>query len=215
MTITHHPDDALLMGYAAGATNEGQSLVVATHITFCPRCRRVVAQAETAGGAMLSGAEPQALRDGALSSVLSRLDAATPQNIRPPANPNSSSLPVPLRSVIGSTLNDVRWNKIGFGIFYKPLIRRGSSNVQLIRSQPGRGVGVHAHRGEELTLVLTGGFTDVTGHYLRGDVQTTTSDVLHAPLADVGEDCIVLAVTDAPLRFANFGVSLLGKLFGF
>jgi putative transcriptional regulator len=213
MTVTHHPDDALLLSYAAGVANEGQSLVVATHLTFCPRCRAVVADAEIAGGALLAAAEPQALRGNALNEALSKLDS---EPVALPSPPDvKSSLPRPLQSYIGNKLQDVRWNKIGFGLSHKPLFRCGKSNVQLIRSQSGRGVGAHTHKGEELTLVLAGGFTDVTGHYVRGDVQTAASDVVHAPLADEGDDCIVLAVTNAPLRFANLGVSLLGKFFGF
>jgi putative transcriptional regulator len=216
MTIAHHPDDALVLGYAAGATDEATSLILATHLALCPSCRHAVSRAEAAGGVLLSQGEPSALRENALQSALSRLDeapAAPPRARRAPQG--ASSLPEPLRSYIGADLADVDWTSIGFGISFKPLFKRGPSTVQLIRSKAGRGVGTHSHGGEELTLVLTGGFSDVTGHYRRGDLQTTTPDILHRPLADSGEDCIVLAVTDASLRFSNPGVALLGKLFGF
>jgi putative transcriptional regulator len=216
MTIAHHPDDALLLGYAAGATDEATSLILAAHLALCPRCRRVVSQAEAAGGVLLSKGKPTALREDALQLALSRLDEEPAARPRPRTmSLGASSLPEPLRSYIGADLADVDWTSIGFGISFKPLLKRGPSNVQLIRSKAGRGVGAHSHGGEELTLVLTGGFTDVTGHYRRGDLQSTTPDILHRPLADSGEDCVVLAVTDASLRFSNLGVALLGKLFGF
>jgi putative transcriptional regulator len=101
------------------------------------------------------------------------------------------------------------------GLFYRPLLRRGRASAQLIRSRPGHGVSLHTHQGEEYSLVLTGGYTDPTGHYLRGDVQTATPDLLHHPVADDGEDCIVLAVADAPLAFRNPAVALLAKLMGY
>lgn len=59
----------------------------------------------------------------------------------------------------------------------------------------------HSHRGLELTMVLQGAFSDEVDHFARGDVETADSDLHHMPVADLGEDCICLAVTDAPLRF--------------
>ena len=38
----HHPHDELLMEYAAGALDESHSLLVATHLSFCPVCRENV-----------------------------------------------------------------------------------------------------------------------------------------------------------------------------
>ena len=75
--------------------------------------------------------------------------------------------------------------------------------MQLIRTAPGAGVGTHTHRGEELTLVLTGGFTDATGSYRRGDLQTTTPEIVHRPVTDDDGTCITLAMTDAPLKFMS------------
>src|SRR6185312_2430217 len=213
MTIAHHPADELLLSYAAGATDEATSLIVATHLTFCPQCRRTVAKAEAAGGALRESSESVPLSGNALPSVMSRLDEPAPAPIRAPLTP--SNVPAPLRAYIGDDLERVRWTQIAGGISFKPLFQRGESRVQLIRSKPGSGVGLHTHRGEEFTLCLTGGYTDITGNYARGDWQSTTPDILHRPLADAGEDCIVLAVSDAPLLFRNWGIALIAKWFGF
>jgi putative transcriptional regulator len=53
----------------------------------------------------------------------------------------------------------------------------------------------------ELTLVLQGAFQDEDGYYGRGDIEIASQDVYHTPVADISEDCICLAVTDAPLKF--------------
>jgi putative transcriptional regulator len=216
MSATHHPNDELLLAHASGSGDEALSLIVATHLALCPQCRGKVAKMETMGGAILSDIEPAEISHGAMQSVMARLDlGSTDQIALPTAAKKSFAAPEPLRSYLGGDLDRVRWTTVGPGISYKPLFRRGSARAQLIRSRPGRGVGTHTHRGEELTLVLTGGFTDVTGHYHRGDLQTADGDVLHRPLADAGDDCIVLAVSDAPLKFSSAAVGLLGKLFGF
>ena len=40
MTIQHHLPDDLLLTYAAANLAEAWSLVVATHLSLCPECRR-------------------------------------------------------------------------------------------------------------------------------------------------------------------------------
>ncbi|HSM96113.1 MAG TPA: ChrR family anti-sigma-E factor [Rhizomicrobium sp.] len=213
MSIQHHPADELLLSYAAGATDEAMALVLATHLALCPQCRRTVARAEAAGGALLESGGSAPLASDALQAVLSRLDEPVRKATPVPRAP--SKAPEPLRSYIGGDLDAVRWTKIAGGISFKPLFQRGSARAQLIRSRAGAGVGLHSHRGEEFTLCLTGGYTDETGRYARGDLQSTTPDILHRPIADEGEDCIVLAVSDAPLLFRNFGIALIAKWFGF
>ena len=54
-----------------------------------------------------------------------------------------------------------------------------------------------------------GGFTDGETHFAAGDIQETDETIVHQPRAIVGEDCICLAVTDAPLRFSSPIVRLL------
>lgn len=70
----------------------------------------------------------------------------------------------------------------------------------------------HGHGGEEHTLVLCGAFSDHGGHYAAGDVALADAGVTHRPKADPGEDCICLAVTDAPLRFKGPAGPILNLL---
>lgn len=213
MTIVHHPAGELLLSYAAGATDEAASLVVATHLALCPQCRRVVSEAEAVGGTLLEQEKTVPLREDALQSVLSRLEKAPAP--KPAASHGIFVAPEPLRSYIGGDLDRVKWTSLAGGIYFKPLFRRGKSRAYLIRSKPGCSAGWHTHRGEELTLCLTGGYTDETGQYARGDLQATTPDILHRPVADEGEDCIVLAMSSARLKFRSPLTGLIGRWFGF
>ncbi|MBA3326136.1 MAG: zf-HC2 domain-containing protein [Rhodobacteraceae bacterium] len=52
MTLAHATPE-LLTAYADGSLSEGLSLLVASHLTFCPACRRRVARLEALGGALL------------------------------------------------------------------------------------------------------------------------------------------------------------------
>jgi putative transcriptional regulator len=211
--ITHHPGEELLIAYAAGASDEAVSLIVASHLALCPDCRREVRHAESAGGALLEHMEPSPLSETAVAAVMSRLNGV--ESAPAAAARNGCKAPEPLRSYLGGDLDSVRWIPVAKGISYRPILKRGRSSAQLVRSTPGHGISLHTHKGEEHSLVLTGGYSDPTGHYLRGDVQTATPEILHHPIAEDGDDCIILAVADAPLAFRNPFVGLLAKLMGY
>lgn len=215
MSIHHHPSEELLLDYASGAGDEAVSLILATHLALCPDCRRVVADVEAAGGALMESLSPETVGDDALMQALAKLDRA-PAELPKAVSPQTNVIaPEPLRSYIGGDLATVPWRKIAGGISYRDLPSRGKHKVRLIRSEAGAGVGIHTHNGTELTLCLTGGYTDDTGSYARGDLQTTDASIEHRPVADPGEACVILAVTDAPLSFRSPVMGALAKLFGF
>ena len=212
MSVRHHPDDALLLAYAAGGLDGAMSLIIATHLTFCAQCSRLVARQEEIGGALLQDLPPVAMEEGALDRALARLDAP----FEPPAaRPSNDNTPAPLRALLGHDLSQTRWRKMGPNLGYVTLARRGPVTVRLLRGAPGTDTGRHSHRGDEYTLVLRGGYTDETGTYEPGDFQTASADVHHNPIADPEEDCINLAVTTGPLRFDGLVQKIAARLFGF
>jgi putative transcriptional regulator len=64
-----------------------------------------------------------------------------------------------------------------------------------------------------LTLVLQGAFADEVDRFGRGDIEIANEDLNHQPIAEMGEDCICLAATDAPLRFNSLLPRLMQPLF--
>jgi putative transcriptional regulator len=212
--IRHHPDDGLLLAYATGASDEAMGLIVATHMALCSQCRAAVAAMEKIGGGLLETLPPAPLAGDALAATLARIDQAPPYE-RPRRAPSRDGTPDVLRSYIGGDLSTARWRRMGPKLAYLPLFRRGRTSAKLLRGVPGTEVGPHSHHGLEFTLVLAGGFTDVTGSYGPGDLQVADADLRHNPIADPGEDCINLAVTTAPLKFESFLQKIAGPLFGF
>lgn len=231
MTVKHHPSEALILDYAAGRLGEGLSLLVATHLTFCPDCRRAVAEAEAMGGAFLEDAPAVSLGDGALSALLGRLDAPEPISAAPPPpsvtrrRPASSparavkggiELPAPVKAYV-SDLAGARWQWIGPGVRQLDLMHRprGRDTARMLRIAPGRVLPHHGHAGLELTVVLQGSFTDEQGRFTAGDLAEIDQDGSHQPIADSGEDCICIVGTDAPLRFSGFVPRMVGPMMGF
>lgn len=220
MNVSHHPNQELLLDYTSGALGEGWSLAVATHLALCPSCRRLVEGLEALGGGMLTDTAPGPVGDHLLESVLERIDeepkdAVVPKPPSKPAPGHPPVLPQPLRGYLGGDAAELQWQRLGLGAYQIPIaIEDGCVTARLLRIPAGRPVPQHSHRGMELTLVLAGAFSDATGHYGRGDFQEAEEDLEHQPHAAPGEDCICLAVTDAPLRFSGGLMRVIQPLLG-
>jgi putative transcriptional regulator len=212
----HHVSEELLMAYAAGHLAEAESLVVATHLALCPACRERNAELESAGGALLEDLAPAPMTDDGFEALMARLEAEGPANDEGPHHdPETGAtsrpgdwaaiktpIPQPLRGYLEADPADLRWRPVIRGLeeFELPL---PGSRTKLLRIQPGVSMPQHSHQGAELTLVLTGSFSDVTGRYARGDLAITDGSVDHQPTAGLEDVCLCLAVVDAPLRLTG------------
>jgi putative transcriptional regulator len=209
LTASHHPDRALLLDYATGALEDPFALIVATHMALCPACRMEVSAMEAIGGALLDVAEPRddgLDKDDSFASLMARIESlpAEPAPLpRPPLDPAMAMIPRPLRDRLSSGPGQLPWRPQGpvETVFLPCDLPR--HKVRMLRIAPGRGVPRHTHRGVELTLVLQGGFSDETGHYGRGDLESADGTLDHRPVADPGGPCLCLAVTSAPLRLTG------------
>jgi putative transcriptional regulator len=210
-TIRHHLNDALLMGYAAGHLSEAFGLVVATHVTMCDDCRARLESYEALGGAVIEAEDETAVSTDALARMMARLEV--PVVSASPKAPRKTSLPSPVSAYVGGDLDAVKWRALGGGVRQAILPTGPKATVRLLHIPAGQAVPDHGHRGMELTLVLRGAFRDATDRFGPGDLEIADEDLAHKPVAEVGEDCICLAATDAPLRFAGFMPRLLQPLF--
>ena len=210
-TIRHHLNDALLMGYAAGHLSEAFGLVVATHVTMCDDCRARLESYEALGGAVIEAEDETAVSTDALARMMARLEV--PVVSASPKAPRKTSLPSPVAAYVGGDLDAVKCRALGGGVRQAILPTGPKATVRLLHIPAGQAVPDHGHRGMELTLVLRGAFRDATDRFGPGDLEIADEDLAHKPVAEVGEDCICLAATDAPLRFAGFMPRLLQPLF--
>ena len=210
-TIRHHLNDALLMGYAAGHLSEAFGLVVATHVTMCDDCRARLESFEALGGAVIEAEDETAVSTDALPRMMARLEV--PVVSAPPKAPRKTSLPSPVAAYVGGDLDAVKWRALGGGVRQAILLTGPKATVRLLHIPAGQAVPDHGHRGMELTLVLRGAFRDATDRFGPGDLEIAGEDLAHKPVAEAGEDCICLAATDAPLRFAGLMPRLLQPLF--
>ena len=201
--------NGLLAGYCAGTLDPAAHALVASHLLLRPDNRRYVAALESlASGSLIdSPVEPLTDRNARLAAIL---DGEAPaRRVR-----TTSVMPDPLLQFVGSDLNDIKWRTKLPGVKEFRVSDAGRGEASLLLVKAGRRMPSHTHESSEITLVLTGGFSDTTGHYTRGDIAIAGSDLDHRPIADEDSDCLCFAVTDAPLHLTGPVGRIIDRLFG-
>lgn len=201
----HHPEQSLLVEYAAGSSVEPISLLIATHLALCPACRTDVTKLEACGGALLESLDLEPVDDEALNSVLKRLDEQAPvARSVTQADIDDIVLPQPLRRYVGQNLSTVSWHRHGKNLATVDLLPNYPGySTRLLRIAAGKAMPQHTHTGSELTLVLDGSFSDDMGTFERGDFAFADTHIDHRPVAAPGADCICLAVNENNVRLTG------------
>lgn len=205
-----HPDPETLLAYATGALDVANSVLVATHMALCPRCRAEVGRLEAVGGMLTAELPPTPLARASLAAALARLDEPEPEMPAPAAAPRLDdatrrAVPQPLRGYLAASLAELPWKRRGLAVREVPLAIGGGDGIRaaMIRVRGGAALPAHTHQGVETTLVLRGAFVDAGQRFGRGDVAIATSDDDHQPVAAEGEECLCFAVIEGPLRLTG------------
>lgn len=207
--ITHHIRDDLIHAWVAGQLPPVFGVLVAAHVSLCDQCRVTADAAQAVGGALLDNLPAADLSHDALARAFAALDA--PRAPVPPPIAASSIFPAPVMQALGG--RPPKWRMLGGGIRQQILMADRTGSLRLLYIPAGRAVPEHGHGGMELTLVLQGSFHDSAGSFGVGDVESADGAIDHQPIAGMGEACICLAATDAPLRFHAMIPRLLQPIF--
>jgi putative transcriptional regulator len=203
------------MAYAAASLDDAVTLFVASHLTLCPVCRTLVDGYDAVGAALMTGVDDVDMSAGSLDALLARLDEPAPP--RPPPIPSDGILPRPLLQAVGQGAADLPFRRVAPGIRrYDLPLGTKERPVAIVGLRPGLRVPDHRHSATERGLVLTGGFTDESGHYVRGDVsfRDADEDHDHQQQIDTGVECLVLMVDDGPKIPVTITGKVVNALFG-
>lgn len=200
--IKHHLSEDVMMGFAAGSLPEAFNLMAATHISLCDECRARLGAYDAVGGEILDTAPDTdaAMSSDSLARTMVLIADGPKEEIRLPRKAGVT-LPGPVQDYVGGDLESVKWRGIGMGVKQAILPTSTDASARLLFIPAGTAMPDHGHQGIEMTMVLQGAFQDDDEYFARGDVEMADSDLHHTPIADIHEDCICLAVTDAPLKF--------------
>ncbi len=196
-------------------------LLLDTYAALNPARTEGWAMVDAVGGAFLEAQAPASMGEGSLAAVLDQLDALDAEDSalrhqaeKAPARlAEVDALPDPARAHAVEAMGREGWRIAGPGIRVLGLIHEGEAKAELLRIEPGCGAPAHGHGGAEYTLVLAGAFHDGGTRYGRGEMCVAGADDIHRPVAEPGEICYALAVTDAPLAFRGV-LGLMQKVMG-
>lgn len=207
--------------YAAGTLDPAFSLMVATQAALRPSVERAVARAESIAGAFLENETPTELSDGALDRAMALIDSIEPERRDVTEGVMQAGyalseildLPEPLRSSALEACGQSGWRALSSGVKRLNLDTGSESTAELYRIEPGQMVPRHSHSGEEYTLVVTGGFSDETGHHVAGDLCVKDAADTHQPIGDDDGVCYALAIRNGGLKFTG-ALGLIQRLIG-
>lgn len=186
----HHPSDATLADYAAGTLRAGFGVAVAMHLERCPHCRESVRACERVGGALIEDLSGEAMSDGSLDIVMSRLDEAPVQVVRAPEVSIYDRLPVKRR----------RWAAPGVWVAGVDVPHADTDRVYLLNVPPGGATAPHTHSGMEFTYVISGALRDGDTVFEAGDFIELDETTSHHPVVHGDEPCLCLFATQGRLK---------------
>lgn len=215
--INYHPDDNLLTEYASGSLPVAIGLSVSAHLQMCPQCAKQTEQLNRLGGVILTTSKSEVVSSDCFAQLMTRIHQ---QDSKTQAQSTCAKahLPYPdlavdkLPKVVKKLLpadGKLTWKRVSSILKTAYLtVGQGDYEVALQKIRSGGEVIEHDHRGLEITLVLSGSFSDEHGVYSEGDFLVRNPGDIHRPTATKNEDCLCLSVMSAPVAITG----LVGKL---
>jgi putative transcriptional regulator len=217
MSAAEAATEALLLDYAAGSVSPALDLLVETHLAMTDESRDLVGMMQMVGGALLESVEAEPVERVTAMQVLEMADLDLPadrtamaaddvamQDQPPSAKFGDIAPPLPLQAYRSDFADERRWQRLGAGVAAASLSASNTTErAHLLWARPGTGIATHRHIGREVVLVLKGAFWDDGVRYGPGSIAIGEDGTVHAPRIDDAEDCVCLAVTEAPVKFVG------------
>ena len=177
----HHVPDAMLAAFAAGSLPYPFAVLVAAHVSACDECRARLESHLLLGGLVLEGLPAEPVSGTRRARTLKALDGAVDRQ-----SPHQPFDVFPARAGAASRRRAAALAPLGIGTKQAIIWRGGEGSVRLLSIPAGQAVPDHGHRGIELTLVLSGSFSDEVGTFRPGDLEVADEGLVHVPKAGTG-----------------------------
>lgn len=208
--INFHPSQQQLVAFVEGNCTPAMSLMISAHADMCPICKKHINAIESHLSESALAPVSDNIDFGSMMSDITQLPTAESFSV-PKENQTIEldgrqfTLPRALRRYVDNTGN---WSHLLGNLWQAPVDLGPVGKANFIYMQKEGRVPEHTHRGNELTLVIDGEFSDGIANYDSGDLILMNDSNTHAPHSEASEGCLVFSIVDAPLHFTS-GVARL------
>jgi len=221
--VSFHPDAKFMTDFAAGNLPLSEAICVAAHLEFCAKCRSHVQQLSDLGAQLMSRLEPLSAPsdDDGFDQLMHlieadgsdmRLSSVSPDVVRA-GSANAQGMPRVVQKLAADGLHNLKWAQFGKSLRIAPInIGDKSRETSIYDIKAGGCMPEHEHRGEEITVLLKGSFSDTEGKYVKGDFVVRHAGERHQPTATLDTDCICLVSLEQPVKPSSLWYRLLEPL---
>lgn len=198
-----HPSSDQLIEFSSGSSSSAMSIAVSTHLHFCQECRRQVSDYESTAAVMFTFQDQVELEDNSFETLMARINAAPQKQLRM-SKPSPTRFPPVIEKLINHDTESLAWQKPMKNLRVSRIMKDESGMILgLHHMKSGGKVPNHAHRGNEISVVIEGGFSDAMGSYGPGDFIHLSTEHNHSPQADADGDCWLLSLVEAPVKLTG------------
>ena len=205
--INRHPESDLLVEYVSGSLSVAPCISVTTHLQYCKQCSDSVESLGEIGGELLTTVEAVPVSDELFDRVIASLDSLVEEEPSDePQRQCSDTISAELPEFVQRLLPDgeLDWRRLSPSLKVAPIsVGEEVYELALHRIDAGGEAPEHDHLGKEITVVLTGSFSDEDGVYQPGDFLVREAGDTHRPFAARNQECICLSVLEAPIRLTG------------
>ena len=200
-----HPSSDQLIEFASGSISSALSIAVATHLHYCKACQTEVRLAETAASALFEQQAAKSPVSFDFDALMNKLDNdEIVQETKPDVIAEPKRFPAVVEKLINGDVDALNWSSPMKNLHTTRLMKdENNMIVGLHHMNAGGRVPQHTHRGNEISVVIEGGFSDELGTYAAGDFVHLNGKHNHSPLAHADGDCWLLTIVEAPVKLTG------------
>ena len=212
--------ETAIINYAAGKLTPAKHALISCAIELNPDVAEFAALNTSVAASLLDEVKPVSLSPLFIGKVLETLSFGHPYDVANDHNPKRimNAPPVSKGLVNRDVIKNMSWKSLIPGVAVRDVLgnrkTKNGERLYLLKVKAGMRMPEHTHQGEEWALILSGGYHVDGKTYRRGDLHFENETNSHAPVTCEGEDCICLAMTEAPLVMKGWFPKLVQKVVG-
>lgn len=198
-----HPSSDQLIEFSSGTGSSALSIAISTHLHFCGECRVRVGELESTAAVLFEEQSSIPVEMEGFDKLMSRI-AAEPAAPKTVTKQEPTRFPPMIEKLINRDTEALDWRNPMKNLRVCRLMTDESGFILgLHHMKSGGRVPNHTHRGNEISVVIEGGFSDALGSYRPGDFIHLSTDHVHSPQADADGDCWLLSIVEAPVKLTG------------